>query len=120
MRLRRPHPTSLSRDAHPAHALGPWAGGIWAPERGAGADLKSEPWCPFAESQRAAVAVEQASFYPKGKPKENYKVENSTLNEIADAQGIGRNLVAWAKSVWDAAGTVNDMKKGPSAKPYQK
>jgi len=71
----------------------------------------------MTQSQRAAVAVEQASFYPRGKPKESFKVENSTLREVADANGINRQMVAWAKAVWDAAGTANDMKKGPSAKP---
>ena len=59
-------------------------------------------------TQRAAVAVETASFYPQGKPKENYKVERSTVNDIADSQGIGRNLIVWAKAVWDAAEDAGD------------
>ncbi len=64
--------------------------------------------------QRAmAVAVEQANFYPKGKPKENYKVENSTLNDVAEGQGVGRNLIAWTKTVWDAAG-VKWLRYSPS------
>ena len=56
----------------------------------------------MTQSQRAAVAVEQASFYPKGRPKENYKVSNNTFNEIADISGVGRAIVAHAKAVWDA------------------
>ena len=52
---------------------------------------------------RAAVAVEQASFYPSGKPKENYKRENSPLTDIAQANGVDRKMLVWAKAVWDAA-----------------
>ena len=46
-------------------------------------------------SQCAAVAVEQASFNEHGgdRGKERFKVEFSTLNEVADSQGVGRNLI---------------------------
>ena len=50
-----------------------------------------------------AVAVEQASFYPKEKPKENYKDKFLPLTETADANGITRPMIVWAKAVWDAA-----------------
>ena len=62
------------------------------------------------KGQHAAVAVERASFYAPGgdRTKESFKVENSTLNEVADAQGIGRNLIAWAKTIWLAGKEAGD------------
>ena len=75
-------------------------------------------------SQRAAVVVEQASFYEhggdrtkesfrvenstlsevaEGRRKESFKISNNTLNDIADGSGLGRAIIAHAKAVWDAA-----------------
>ena len=62
----------------------------------------------MTQSQRAAVAVEQASFYPRGKPKENYKGSFEPLTEIANANGIARETLKRAKAVWDAAAEASD------------
>ena len=58
----------------------------------------------MTQSQRAAVAVEQASFYEHGgnRRKENFKDKFLPLNEIADSNGVGRRMIAHAKAVWDA------------------
>ena len=55
----------------------------------------------------AAVAVEQASFYEHGgdRTKESFKGKNLSLNEVADANGITRPMIVWAKAIWDAAET---------------
>lgn len=54
------------------------------------------------------MAVEQASFYPQGRPKENYKVQNRTFTEIAEANGLGREDAMKPKPVnplrWAATG----------------
>jgi hypothetical protein len=49
-------------------------------------------------SQRAAVAVETASFNEHGgdRGKESFKVQSYTLNEVAEASGIGRQMIVWA------------------------
>ncbi len=49
------------------------------------------------------MAVEQASFYEHGgdRRKESFKGKNLSLNEVADASGIGRAIIAHAKAVKD-------------------
>ncbi len=64
--------------------------------------------------QREAGAVEQASFYPRGKPKENYKGQNWPLKDIASANGVATGLLKYAKAVWDAAETSNGTRKAPT------
>ncbi len=56
-------------------------------------------------SQRAAVAVETASFNEHGgdRTQESFKGESSPLNEIAEANSVDRKMIVWAKAVWDAA-----------------
>ena len=53
------------------------------------------------------MAVEQASFNTLGgdRTKESFKGKNLSLNEVAEINGINRQMVAWAKAVWDAAAT---------------
>ena len=71
-------------------------------------------------SQRAAVAVEHASFNQLGgdrKTKQNFRVEFSTLNEVAEINGIDRRMIAWAKKVWDAAETSSDQCLHSAIKP---
>ena len=85
-----------------------WTGKCWSGPRQFGTQRKQErpqreagaSWSQFettgtcvGAAQRAAVAVEQASFPQHGgdrKTKESFKVENSILIKVADAQGIGR------------------------------
>jgi len=43
-----------------------------------------------------------------GRTQESFKVENSTLLQMAEGQGIGKNLIVWAKAVWDAAEDAGD------------
>ena len=45
------------------------------------------------------------SFYEQGgdRKKENFKGKNLSLKELADANGVERQMVYWAKVVWDAA-----------------
>ena len=56
------------------------------------------------------MAVEQASFYGQGgdRTKESFKVPNGTLNDIADANGLGREDAMKPKPVnplrWAATG----------------
>ena len=47
----------------------------------------------MTQSQRAAVAVEQASFYEHGgdRTQESFKVSNDTLNELAESEAIPIN-----------------------------
>ncbi len=55
--------------------------------------------------RQRGLAVEQASFYEHGgdRTQENFKGKNLSLNEVADANGLTRPMLVWAKAVWDAA-----------------
>lgn len=78
----------------------------------------------MTQSQRAAVAVEQASinFYKHGgnRRKESFKIENSTLKDVATANRVDRQMIAWAKAVWDAAETSRGGPTGPFTLPRVK
>ncbi len=62
------------------------------------------------QSQRAAVAVETAKFNEHGgdRTQESFKGSNEPLNEIAEATGVTRPMIVYAKTVWDAAEEADD------------